>query len=550
MKTLLITAIFILSSKTFAACEEAPGIPLQLEYPSSTFSAYVTLDRFSRLDIFSGGAVVQTYEVSPDDESKIINTHSHIWKEKSGWCFSKSTQASDVPKSCDFNFEEQELRNKHGEIIGLIELKGEDIIFKQSKKPFSKSSANIDSDADIVKLSVTGKETTLSAISAKGEVKDGTAKILGEPTKTGRGKNIVPHPIGRNKDYSSNCSETKIVDNSPTQTPPPPQPPEIIPPKKPSGKKVGLPLFQCGSIAIDETYMGEYTINFGVGSFGGGPSLPVNVNAEMIGDECMITASSTRSPRHWKFSFGNGDKSMKGKHLANPKDTQNVWGLDCNMSPRYTETLGKCRMPTDADPRNKCFDLPGESIAITHESNSFNSNKIDLFSGGAVIENFQEEKKANFGQEKDLAFWKKDSHWCMGAPRLEQCDTPFSGSKEIKNSKGEIIGLAETVGDSILFRQVKAPFSKTSATVDDEKPIMKLSAENKVTTMTVLSKEGGSTLPGIAKIEGSFENYARRSYGATPLKIGDSKDLISDCNGLKKDESAGAANKKADTLER
>lgn len=554
MKTLLITAAFILSSKAFAACEEAPGIALNLEYPSATFSMYETLDRFNRLDVFSGGAVIQTYEPSPEDNSKIVSTHSHIWKEKKGWCFNKSAKASDVPQSCDFIFDQQELRNKDGEIIGLVELKGEDVIFKQSKKPFSKNSANIDPKADIVKLSVSGKETTLSALSSSGEIKDGVAKILGEPAKTGRGKNLVPYPIGRKKDYTSNCSETKIVDNSaaqgPAVTPPPVNPPAVNPSKKNRGKFVGLPLFQCGNIAISETYLGEYAIEFGVGSYGGGRSMPVNVSAEMVNDECLITASSTRIPEHWKFAFGKDDKSMKGKRLADAKEGQSAWGLDCNMGPRYTDTLGKCKMPTDTDPRNKCFDIPGKSIAITQENNSFNSNKIDLFSGGVVIEDFQEEKKANFNQAQDLAFWKKDSQWCMGSPRLEECEKPFTGSREIKNSNGEIIGLVETAGDNLLFRQVKAPFSKTSATIDEKKPVMKLSAADKVTTMSVLSQEGGSPLSGIAKVEGSFENYARRNYGATPLKIGDSKDLISDCNGLKKDESVGSAHKKAEALER
>ncbi len=306
-------------------------------------------------------------------------------------------------------------------------------------------------------------------------------------------------------------------------------------------------VFQCGMMAVIEGKLDEYSLLQGIGSFSG-PSRPIAVNliAEKVGEECVITVSAKNlavEPAKYYFNkFGNPLEGKISIYSIDPKLMHITSAPICTITTRYQDTFGKCRVPTKDDSRDQCYDLPGRPLQVELREATFSSwvtldkyNRIDLFSGGVQLQTYIKNEKDEFFKSAFFNIWKEGKDWCIYqsetfSDQRGNCSTKLGSNFELRNKSGEIIGLVQKSEDDLVFRQVKAPFSQTGSTVDDSKEILKLSLAEKVTTLSAYTKEGGSVKEGIAKIEGGFEKSGIEFNDLPPFGIGLMNSKVSDCN--------------------
>ncbi|NOT77879.1 MAG: hypothetical protein HOP07_02610 [Bacteriovoracaceae bacterium] len=205
-------------------CYDLPGRPIHLELKEATFSMWATRDQNIRMDLFSGGVQIKTYQF--EENEKIFKSYFlNIWQQNEDWCLHQSETFSDQRGDCSTKLSGNlELRNKEGEIIGLVQKSGNDIFFRQVKSPFSTKGSVVDDSKEILKLSVSGKTiTTMSAYTKEGgSLKDGIAKIEGNFEKSGVDfGTIPPFAIGQSITKTSDCNRVtslKLNTEQPKQT--------------------------------------------------------------------------------------------------------------------------------------------------------------------------------------------------------------------------------------------------------------------------------------------------------------------------------------------
>jgi len=307
-------------------------------------------------------------------------------------------------------------------------------------------------------------------------------------------------------------------------------------------------VFQCGKMAVIESKIGEFQLLQNIGNFSG-PSEPLQVvlEAQKIDDECAISVSSPKvkfEPVRYYFN-GQGDP-LKGRVslVAIGPGKINFDGVpDCQISKRYQETLGKCRIPAAEDTRDNCYDLPGRPLEVELREATFSSwetldknNRYDLFSGGIQIKTYvsKENESENF-QSRYFNFWYQNNEWCLHdsetfSDQRGDCSKKFQGNFELRNKNGEIIGLVQKDGNDLILVQVKKPLSKKGSIVDLSKEFLKITLGDKVTTMSAYTKEGGSVKDGMAKIYGGFEKSGIEFTDLPPFGIGMTESKIADCN--------------------
>jgi hypothetical protein len=108
---------------------------------------------------------------------------------------------------------------------------------------------------------------------------------------------------------------------------------------------------------------------------------------------------------------------------------------------------------------------------------------------------------------------------------------------EIKNSKGEIVGVLINKDLNVLFRQAKTPYSTTGYEIAEDESQIKLTFSGTETIISAGDRSnnelGNLKIVGTNEITKKYQSY----YNRPPAEITNGKNWVSDCNGLVQESS-------------
>lgn len=303
-----------------------------------------------------------------------------------------------------------------------------------------------------------------------------------------------------------------------------------------------------GGIGLEEVAPGRFFYSHSEGFAGEGPSGEAILSFEKTAEGCRLKVSGKEGKVLNEFAWRFKDGVQPSPQAKRPADAK------CVLKKRYSLSVAKCLPPTETEPGNQCHGEGGIDLTVVTPLGSGSPRpKLIAFSGGAAIEASVSSSGSMMGE--GVAVWRdpKDKNgWCYGSETLfpYRCRS-LKTRVEVKNKKGEVVGILEPSSKYAVFKPAKMPFQSLGYTLDERLGQIRVEENGDQTQVTVLKVTSANALSqelGTLTIKGETTLPTRfRSYNRPRPQFGNGQKWTADCNGLLPERSSSAPDPNAGT---